>query len=102
MKNRNKKKPQPKRKKKIPGPDYRKMVIGEETWYYVIGQSRTTIRHPSGKKRMTISNVSLIRRTWQDLERHDKKGMVDGVVTSKDIRAYILGEKRKKNVYDDK
>ena len=66
----------------------RKINVDGAVWEYRIGKGAAVLVAPDGKKAV-VGLDKLTGRSWDTLERGQWKRTSDGMVTPKDVAAYI-------------
>jgi len=70
----------------------RKIVVGNETWGFMIGKNNVILENPRDEKKMVLTLERVTGRTSDTIKKGRKKGTSDGMVTPADIKAFITTE----------
>lgn len=68
---------------------WRKMIIGDQTWEYQFGKGNAVIKSPEGKKTV-VDYSKLTGKSWDIIERGQRKKTSDGEVTPQHVKNYIV------------
>ena len=63
----------------------RKIIVDGQEFHYIIGESRMVLESPTGKSIVPLS----VFRDYYTLEKGRWKKTSDGMITPKDVAAYI-------------